>query len=68
MPSEQTLQAAAEDMEQEHEVEVRQVGSKVALYVDGKMVVKPDFADVKVVDEHHAILVNLAGKEKVVKL
>ena len=103
MPSEQTLQAAAEDIEQEHQVEVKPVGSKVALYVDGKMVVpplyrkmevldrgyckvqvrpqqwglitmvgkvviKPDFADVRLIDERHAVITNMVGKEKVIKL
>ena len=103
MPSEQKLQRAAEEKEQEHQVEVKPVGSKVALYVDGKMVVppiyrkmevlehgyckvqvkpllwglitmvgkvvlKPDFADIKVIDEHHATVVNLIGKEKNIKI
>ena len=84
-------------------MEVKPVGSKVALYVDGKMVVppiyrkmevlehgyckvqvkpllwglitmvgkvvlKPDFADIKVIDEHHATVVNLIGKEKNIKI
>ena len=103
MPSEKSLQAAAEHIEQEHQVEVKPVGSKVALYVDGKMVVpplyrkmevlaygyckvqvrpqqwglitmvgkvviKPDFADVKVIDEQHAVITNMVGKEKIVKV
>ena len=103
MPSEKSLQAAAEHIEQEHRVEVKPVGSKVALYVDGKMVVpplyrkmevlehgyckvqvrpqqwglitmvgkmviKPDYSDVRVIDEQHAIVVNLAGKEKNIKI
>ena len=102
MPSAQTLKAAAAEVEQEHEVEVKPVGSKVALYVDGKMVVpplyrkmevlehgyckvqvrpqqwglitlmgkmvvKPDYADVRVIDEQHAIITNMVGKEKVIK-
>ena len=103
MPSEQKLHRAAEHMEQEHRVEVRPVGSKVALYVDGKMVVppiyrnmevleygyckvqvrpqqwglitmvgkvvvKPDYADVRVIDEQHAVTINMVGKEKVIKV
>ena len=103
MPSEKSLQAAAEHIEQEHQVEVKPVGSKVALYVDGKMVVpplyrkmvvlehgyckvqvrpqqwglitmvgklvvKPDYADVRVIDEQHAVITNMVGKEKVVKV
>ena len=103
MPSEQKLHRAAEHIEQEHQVEVRPVGSKVALYVDGKMtvppiyrnmvvldhgyckvqvrpqqwglitmvgkmVVKPDYADVRVIDEQHAVIVNFAGKEKILKV
>ena len=103
MPSEQKLHRDAEHMEQEHQVEVRPVGSKVALYVDGKMtvppiyrnmevleygyckvqvrpqqwglitmvgkvVIKPDYADVRVIDEQHAVIVNFAGKEKILKV
>lgn len=103
MPSEKSLQAAAEHIEQEHQVEVKPVDSKVALYVDGKMVVpplyrkmvvlehgyckvqvrpqqwglitmvgklvvKPDYADVRVIDEQHAVITNMVGKEKVVKV
>ena len=103
MPSAKSLQAAAEHIEQEHQVEVKPVGSKVALYVDGKMVVpplyrkmevlehgyckvqvrpqqwglitmvgklvvKPDYADVRVIDEQHAVTTNMVGKENVIKL
>ena len=101
MPSSQSLQDAVENIEREHQVEVRKVGCKFALYVDGKMVVpplyrkmelaehgyckvqvkpqlwglitlmgkvvvEPDYADVKVIDKQHAITINLVGKEKVI--